>query len=72
MYIQFPGVLPVFSDPAIVLSIFMLWFIFEIACDLFEWKPFIVYLHIHVLSLETQLSRREGLDLINRFNIATF
>ena len=46
MYIQFPGVLPVFSDPAIVPSIFMLWFIFVIACDLFEWKPFIVYLHI--------------------------
>ena len=28
--------------------------------------------NVHVLSLETQLSRREGLDLINRFNPTTF
>ena len=27
-----------FTDPAIVLSMFMLSFIFVIVCDLFEWK----------------------------------
>ena len=41
-----PCKLRAFTDPAIVLSMFMLQFIFVIACDLFEWKQICRFLSI--------------------------
>jgi len=63
-----------FIDSAIVLLMFMLSFI---CCGLvlFEWKwiyvDFQLFVYIHVLRLEIQLSRGEGWDPINWFNATT-
>ena len=54
-----------FIDPGIVLSMFMLSCIFVIVCGLFVWKRVYVGLFIYVLSLEIQLSKRNGYDPSN-------
>jgi hypothetical protein len=53
-----------FIDSGIVLSMFMLSCIFVIVCGLFVWKRVYVGLFIYVLSLEIQLSKRNGHDPI--------
>ena len=50
-----------FTDPAIVLSMFMLSFIFVIVCGLFEWKRVCI-----------GNPRGEGWNPINPFNPTTF
>jgi hypothetical protein len=60
-----------FIDLDIVLSMFMLSFIFVIECVLVEWKwicaGFLNYLLLSVLPLY-----QDGWDPINQFNITTF
>jgi hypothetical protein len=61
-----------FIDPGIVLSMFMLSFIFVIVCGLFVWTRVCVGLFIYVLSLEIQLSKGNGSDPITWSSLAIF
>jgi hypothetical protein len=61
-----------FIDPGIVLSMFMLSFIFVIVCGLFVWTRVCVGLFIYVLSLEIQLSKGNASDPVTWSSLAIF
>ena len=69
-----PSLYTIHFYPAIVLSIFMLSFIFVVVCNLFKWKricEFCYRLFINVMTFKFLLSRGGGWDPINCFNPTT-